>query len=104
MFFLMLCCALAASNPTHFVTATSLKVRAEAHPQGAVLGQLASGERVTVLRTGSSWAEIEYRGSVAYVSMDYIHPLSEAGTGNESNQNSYSKGSDFLEMRYYSGG
>ncbi len=52
------------------VTATALKVRKTA-VNGAVLGLLDNGEKVKVISTDGEWGQINYNGSLGWISLAY---------------------------------
>lgn len=54
------------------VTATLLNVRKEASLKGAVVGTFKKGQTIDVLSKEGNWAVVEYNGSRAYVSLQYI--------------------------------
>lgn len=54
------------------VTGNGLRVRKEANTNSAILTKLYKGDNVTVLNTSKGWAKINYKGTVGYVSSDYL--------------------------------
>ena len=54
------------------VTATRLNVRAMPSPRGRKLGELEQGVVIDVLGEKTGWLEIDYRGTPAFVSDDYV--------------------------------
>lgn len=60
------------ANTTVYVTANKLNVRREPMAAGDVLGQLLYGAAVTVLSAENGWCRIDYQGTTAYISADYV--------------------------------
>ncbi|WP_144497287.1 SH3 domain-containing protein [Bacillus toyonensis] len=54
------------------INATSLRVRSAANTSSSVLGNLKSGEKVTVLGKANGWAKINYQGKEGYVSLEFV--------------------------------
>lgn len=65
------------------VTGDRVNVRAAASTSSKVLGQLSRGTSVTVTQRQGDWCTIEYNGSVAYVSAQFLSgSVSAANSGN----------------------
>ena len=64
------------SFPAPFrVTAPHLNVRKAASSESSVIGGLAQGDTVTVRSLKKSWAEIDFKNGIGYVSKKYIEPI-----------------------------
>ncbi|NHC38429.1 SH3 domain-containing protein [Bacillus sp. MM2020_1] len=63
--------AIAQAKPM-YVTATSLRVREAASTSSAVIGTLKVNEIVSVKSSINGWAQIHFKGKVAYVSATYL--------------------------------
>lgn len=62
-----------ASAKTLYVNTTKLNVRSAPEVvEGNIVGALNHGDRVTALAENESWTYIQYNGSTAYVSSDYL--------------------------------
>ncbi|MEH7355973.1 SH3 domain-containing protein [Neobacillus drentensis] len=72
---------------TMYVTASSLRVRAAAFTDSAVLGSLKLNDRVSVISTSKGWAQIKFSGKTAFVSAAYLTNNVPTNTTNESNKN-----------------
>ena len=57
------------------VTAPLLNVRKAASAESGVIGGLAKGDTVTVRSLKKSWAEIDFKKGIGYVSRKYIEPI-----------------------------
>jgi len=66
----------AAFAKPYKVTASKLNVRSTPDASGAVLGSLTQGSQVEVNRISGGWAEITFKGKKAYISAQYIAPVS----------------------------
>lgn len=66
-------------NSTVYVTANKLNVRREPMASGEVLGQLLYGTSVLVLTAENGWCRIDYQGTAAYISADYVSLTDPAG-------------------------
>ncbi|GAB6470388.1 hypothetical protein bcgnr5369_42590 [Bacillus cereus] len=55
-----------------YVDTLTLRARAEQSKSSKILGYLKKGEKVTVIKNHSGWAEISYNGKTAYVGMDFL--------------------------------
>lgn len=59
------------------VTATRLNVRKSASSESSIIGSLSKGDTVNVRELKKTWAEIDYKSSVGYVSAKFIQPVEE---------------------------
>jgi hypothetical protein len=57
------------------VTAPYLNVRKAASPESAVIGGLSKGDTINVRTMKKSWAEIDFKKGIGYVSKKYIEPI-----------------------------
>lgn len=90
----------ASQARTMYVTATSLRVRESASMSGAVLGSLKFNEGVSVISTSYGWAQIQYNGKTAYVSVAYLTNNAPALANNEpSKPNSSMTSSSVYEIK-----
>lgn len=67
---------LCAFGKTYKVTASRLNVRNAPNSQGAVLGSLPQSKEIEVVKINNGWAEIKFNGQKAYVSAQYLTPVS----------------------------
>lgn len=59
------------------VTAKRLNVRKSPSVESSIIGGLSKGDVVNVRELKKSWAEIDYKSSVGYVSAKFIQPVEE---------------------------
>lgn len=59
------------------VTAKRLNVRKSPSAESSIIGGLSKGDVVNVRELKKSWAEIDYKSSVGYVSAKFIQPVEE---------------------------
>ena len=74
---LLFCPLFADAQGKYEVTATSLNVRKLPSVESAVIGGLSKGDVVNVRELKSSWAEIDYKNTIGYISAKYICPTKE---------------------------
>lgn len=67
----------AKETTTDYVATTSLNIRSKASTKGKKVGSFSKGDTVQVYSITDGWAKIEYNGSTAYTSAQY---LAEPGT------------------------
>lgn len=62
-----------SSNPTRgIVTASSLNVRSEPSSDSSKVGTLEQGDRVKILDENNGWSKIDFNGTIAWISSQYI--------------------------------
>lgn len=59
------------------VTVKRLNVRKSASSESSIIGSLSKGDTVNVRELKKTWAEIDYKSSVGYVSAKFIQPVEE---------------------------
>lgn len=73
VFFLLTTYVMMGQNPSQYVVSTAqLHVRSAPNASSKILGKLLKGEEVTVYSIDKGWANIDFKGSKAYVSAKYI--------------------------------
>ena len=75
VFFLILFCSIVQGQEEYIVTASRLNVRKQPSAESAVIGGLSKGDTINVRSLKNSWAEIDFKKSVGYVSRKYIEPI-----------------------------
>lgn len=60
------------------VGTSELEIKHSPYKESETVGQLVSGDKVTVFREKSGWLQTFYRGEVAWVASQYLIPISEA--------------------------
>lgn len=65
---------LIAQNP-YEVTASRLNVRKSPSTESTIIGSLSKGDTVNVRELKKSWAEIDFKKSIGYVSKKYLNPI-----------------------------
>ncbi len=85
-------------NADYYITADELRVRTDYSVDASVIGNLYKGEQVRVLGEVTKggvdygWCKIEYQGSTAYISDQYLsRTASSASAADSSNQNQASQ-------------
>ena len=74
-FFLILFCSVVQGQEEYIVTASRLNVRKQPTSESPVIGGLSKGDTVNVRSLRKSWAEIDFKKSVGYVSRKFIEPI-----------------------------
>lgn len=72
---LSLCPLLSTAQNPYIVTATRLNVRKLPSAESAIIGSLSKGDVVNVRELKKSWAKIDFKNSIGYVSLKYIQPI-----------------------------
>ena len=67
----------------YIVTASKLNVRKAPSSKSAIIGGLSKGDVVNVRELKKSWAEIDFKKGIGYVSSNYIQPIEEEITQEE---------------------
>lgn len=67
----------------YVVTVPKLNVRKAPSSKSAIIGGLSKGDIVTVRDLKKSWAEIDFKKGIGYVSTSYIQPVEEEKTREE---------------------
>lgn len=93
--FLFVLLAVALFAKPYKITASKLNVRSTPDASGAVVGSLTQNTQVEVNRISGGWAEITFKGKKAYISAQYITPVSDSSTSsnNKNNKSSNTSGS-----------
>ncbi len=63
-----------------YVVKSTLNVRAAASTNAKTLGKLEAGEFLDVIEAGPKWLKIQYQGSTAYVSADFVNVVQKKRT------------------------
>lgn len=90
--FLLMLLVVAAFAKPYKVTASKLNVRSTPDASGAVVGSLTQNAEVDVTRISGGWAEITFKGKKAYISAQYITPVSGRSSASSSSSSSKSSG------------
>jgi uncharacterized protein YgiM (DUF1202 family) len=61
----------------YIVNTDTLNVRSQPSIQSSILGLLRNGQIITVQSEQNGWAKISYNGQTAYVSKDFVSPISQ---------------------------
>lgn len=64
-----------------------LRVRAGASTSSAILGHLYTGAKVDITGESGNWYKINYNGSSAYISKDYVKKSNDSNSDNNNNNN-----------------
>lgn len=75
------------------VTASKLNVRSTPDASGTVVGSLTQNTQVEVNRISGGWAEITFKGKKAYISAQYIAPVTGSSSNSSSNKNTNAQSS-----------
>ena len=86
--FLLMLLVVAAFAKPYKVTASKLNVRSTPDASGAVVGSLTQNAEVDVTRISGGWAEITFKGKKAYISAQYITPVSGSRSSASSSSSS----------------
>lgn len=82
---------------TMYVTVSSLRVRAAASTNSAILGSLNVNDRVSVKSIVNGWAQISFNGKAAFVSSEYL-TKNESLTGTGSTEYVIQSGDTFTKI------
>lgn len=74
-FLTMAFCAFALGQEKYIVTAPRLNVRKMPSAQSTAIGGLSKGDTVNVHSLKNSWAEIDFKKGIGYVSLNYLEPI-----------------------------
>lgn len=88
--FLFVLLAVALFAKPYKITASKLNVRSTPDASGAVVGSLTQNTQVEVNRISGGWAEITFKGKKAYISAQYITPVSGSSTSSNNKNNNKS--------------
>lgn len=72
-------CGLVLGQEKYVVTATKLNVRKLPSAESTILGSLSKDDIVNVRSLKKSWAEIDFKENIGYVSLKYIQPVQKGG-------------------------
>lgn len=90
--------SLAQTVPAYYtVTSTRLNVRKQPSAESTVIGGLSKGDTINVRTMKKSWAEIDFKKGIGYVSKSYIEPIQITSIAEPEPQETITKLSEIIE-------